>query len=187
MGFASSAISNEAVRGVVEGEMRERYRPVCEEFECWDASWDMRPPLEALGLAGDGDRRWCDVGLPFEGVAATAGFWTGLGFGRGPEDGTSSSGIEKQKQQESSFLSFLFARTGFGGVDGPFSSPGGRVFCPGFGRWVFSVRFRSASQMPKRSARVSRLVLSSSIGVFESLGPGLDCADSRAWSLCCQQ
>lgn len=39
----------------------------------------------------------------------------------------------------------------------------------------------------KRSARVSRLVRSSRMGVVEACGPGLERADMLACSLCCQQ
>lgn len=40
---------------------------------------------------------------------------------------------------------------------------------------------------PNRSAKVSMLVRPPNMGLFDSCGPGVDCADRAAWSLCCQQ
>lgn len=45
----------------------------------------------------------------------------------------------------------------------------------------------SCATIPRRSASVSRLVRSSSMGVVDVLGPGLDRAERLACSLCCQQ
>lgn len=84
-------------------------------------------------------------------------------------------GIEKQRQQDSDFC---FGREGLGllSVLSLFSL---------FGLGFFLLSSRSTS--PSLSANVSRLVLPSRIGVAVALGPGLECADMLAWSLCCQQ
>ena len=91
-------------------------------------------------------------------------------------------GTEKQKQQ----LTDCF---GFGLV-----IIGGRPWCSlpalglaGLGRFRFSDCVCATSSRPSLSASVSRLVLSSRIGVLDILGPGLDRADMAACSLCCQQ
>lgn len=84
-------------------------------------------------------------------------------------------GTEKQRQQD---MDFCF---GCGGLGLLFT-----LCWPDFlGRGLFFFSCRSTS--PNLSASVSRLVLPSSIGVAVALGPGLECADMLAWSLCCQQ
>ena len=117
----------------------------------------------------------------FPGGPETVGCRT-WGFGRGGEL-TSSIGILKQKQNETCAL-------GLGRV-----IIGGRLFagvCPlvPLGREGLegrSVFLRAMSKRPSLSASVSKLVLSSSMGVFDIRGPGLDRADMEACSLCCQQ
>ena len=89
----------------------------------------------------------------------------------------SSTGSVKQQQMVTSFLGF------------------GLLILLGPCCWYFPLAFLLAFSScdwvraisPRRSARVSMLDRFSRIGVWDSLGPGLDLADRLAWSLCCQQ
>lgn len=110
---------------------------------------------------------------------------------------TSSIGMRKQQQNSTVLVGFgLFILLGcccccFPPCLPPFlppppTPPGPCCFtsCCGFEAWDFCC----SAIRPRRSAKVSRLVLSSSrMGVFDARGPGLDRADRLACSLCCQQ
>jgi hypothetical protein len=100
---------------------------------------------------------------------------TGRGWGReGRESWASSRGTEKQQHERDCF--------GFGlEYDVLVLRPVSTFSCLCF--FFFSCK----STKPSRSARVSRLVRPSRIGVEVALGPGLECADALACSRCCQQ
>lgn len=110
---------------------------------------------------------------------ADAGFFcTGYGIGRGlgrAGSSTSSRGMEKQKQKVSFGLAFGLGAFGGGAlvVGLPLPLPGRLLSCK--------------SMIPNLSARVSRLERSSRMGFVSRRGPGLDCAEWLACSLCCQQ
>lgn len=155
------------------------YCPVCDAFdECLlpddGAEW--------LGRGRDGDGEGVRYGFPcffplaFGGGVDTVG-WMGCGFGRVGR-GTSSMGTLKQQQIWSVCLRG-FGRAILVGLCCCFPPD------PLLGLCAFPVFV--CAMRPRRSANVSMLVRSSSIGVCVVLGPGLDLAERLACSLCCQQ
>lgn len=123
----------------------------------------------------------CGIELRLEGGTGIDVRCTGRGCGLGGRfSGISSSGTEKQKQKWSFFAGF--GRAVLAGLYPPPALPFAGLAWP-----VFLLGLSCRSTSPRRSASVSMLVRPSRMGVAVPLGPGLECAERLACSLCCQQ
>lgn len=151
------------------------------------AVWEVLDVLEAceflLGEAVGLDKRWCVCGFPALGTATDgACCWRGLGLGRGRGD-SSASPRETVKQKQKDMFCFGLGLIGLVGRCGAFSLALFALLCP----LRFSLVFCGRSIKPSLSASVSRLDRCSRMGWTVRRGPGLDCAERLACSLCCQQ